>query len=887
MKLAAGLPLLLLGVGIRLWALGDPSLWLDEGFTHYVSSKPFQELLRYTSIGENHPPLYYLALHLWMMVAGQSEYAMRYLSVWAGVAAVALTLSLGHRLVGFWPGVAAAALLAVSPLHVSLSQEARMYSPLMAIALMSALLFWQAWKQPTFLRWALYAISGAAMMLTHYNGILVFAGHSLAALILMAGARRWRWDWMAAQVGGSLLFLPWLLAVWRQQIYQATSGTALDEGFLPVIWRLAGQLGTGEGPHPAGYLAPYAGGLLIALLAAGVWMLHPRPALALLGAWMVAPLLLPYLAQAVLGGYWRFGGARYALVLLPAVLLLATAALRGHRPIIRAAPLVALLSISVAALAAQQAGATKEQFREAAQFVMEREGAGETIILNAEHIYPAFAYYYTGALEWQRAESGSPDKMVASLERQTAGHCRVWLVLSHEWVSDPEGQVERWFNSHGLKIDERWLAGIHVFQYLLEPRPNMQAPPVGTALDASFGGLFRLAGHDMPASVTAGEALRLPLVWQSLAPTGEDHQAVFVLLDGKGRSASQTDRRPIVWHYGSSRWQPGEYLSDLARLPVPLGTPPGEYQVAVIIYAPSTGQRLAAAGPQALGDRVLLGSVRVERPAQPLRSLPAAWQAEARNVNPDLRLLEGQMGAGEVWAGGSLPVTLVWQARRAPTVDYQPRLELVAANGAVIARHEGLPVDGTYPTSSWQAGEIVREMRQVAVPARAVPGQMELRLLVGGQALSLGTVQVKAPERSYQLPATARPLSAEFGSQVRLAGYEMASSDRSPGSPLRLVLYWRALQPMEESYTVFAHLLDGDGKVAAQMDGLPAGGSRPTTSWMEGEFVRDEREIKLPATAGKLRVEVGLYLAATGGRLLLPDGQSQVLLDEVVEVAPR
>lgn len=141
------------------------------------------------------------------------------------------------------------------------------------------------------------------------------------------------------------------------------------------------------------------------------------------------------------------------------------------------------------------------------------------------------------------------------------------------------------------------------------------------------------------------------------------------------------------------------------------------------------------------------------------------------------------------------------------------------------------------------------------------------------------------------------PINARFGDRVELAGYRLATDVASPQSgiltttpntALRLTLYWRALAPMEISYTVFTHLLDANGQLWAQKDNPPVRGSYPTTEWRVGETIVDKYDIVIPpdAPAGQYELEVGLYDATTGQRLPLLDkmGQRQ---DERVLLSAR
>ena len=86
------------------------------------------------------------------------------------------------------------------------------------------------------------------------------------------------------------------------------------------------------------------------------------------------------------------------------------------------------------------------------------------------------------------------------------------------------------------------------------------------------------------------------------------------------------------------------------------------------------------------------------------------------------------------------------------------------------------------------------------------------------------------------------------------------------------------------SYTVFTHLLDASEKVRGQHDGIPVGGNSPTTSWADGEVIKDVHDIVLSADSppGDYAIEIGLYDANTGERLPVADAKGQAMGNRVV-----
>ena len=80
---------------------------------------------------------------------------------------------------------------------------------------------------------------------------------------------------------------------------------------------------------------------------------------------------------------------------------------------------------------------------------------------------------------------------------------------------------------------------------------------------------------------------------------------------------------------------------------------------------------------------------------------------------------------------------------------------------------------------------------------------------------------------------------------------------------------WQAVESPKQSYTVFVHVVDGDGNTVAQQDSPPGLGKLPTSGWVAGEVVDDHHPIMLPADmpAGRYRLVVGLYDPITDIRL--------------------
>ena len=169
-----------LAAALRLPTLGSQSLWLDEVLTGNLARGSLGDLFHVVAQQEANPPLFYLFEWVWTRVAGTSEFALRLPSALCGIALVPVGYAIGKKLAGERTAVALAALVAVHPLLVYYSQEARGYS---AVALACAVGFF-CFLDDRPLGWA---IASAVALGCHYFAIFPVAIE--AAILLWRGRR--------------------------------------------------------------------------------------------------------------------------------------------------------------------------------------------------------------------------------------------------------------------------------------------------------------------------------------------------------------------------------------------------------------------------------------------------------------------------------------------------------------------------------------------------------------------------------------------------------------------------------------------------------------------------------------------------------------------------
>ncbi|MGH3265475.1 MAG: glycosyltransferase family 39 protein, partial [Trebonia sp.] len=147
---------------LGLFELGTPQPWRDEFATWSAASRSLPQLWGMLHNTDAVLGVYYVGLHFWMAVFGDSPAAMRLPSVIAMVIAAAVVALIGRRLAGNAAGLAGGLVFAMVPSVSRYAQEARPYAFATLFAALATLLFLRAMERPRWSRWAIYAVVLAA-----------------------------------------------------------------------------------------------------------------------------------------------------------------------------------------------------------------------------------------------------------------------------------------------------------------------------------------------------------------------------------------------------------------------------------------------------------------------------------------------------------------------------------------------------------------------------------------------------------------------------------------------------------------------------------------------------------------------------------------------------
>jgi hypothetical protein len=370
------------------------------------------------------------------------------------------------------------------------------------------------------------------------------------------------------------------------------------------------------------------------------------------------------------------------------------------------------------------------------------------------------------------------------------------------------------------------------------------------------------------------QLLRANLVWQAGQPVLANYGTSVRLKDAEGYTVASLDAQPLYGFYPTSLWQPGELVYDSRWIPLPEGTPPGDYSLEVVLYEVPTLQ------PH--------GIFQLENVALTQPTVKTGYSIRYR-FSQGLAIAEADVERTHLEQGENLPLTVKWAAVTRLERDYNCLLKLKDERGE-IAQEWQEPLARSYPTSRWPTNVLVLAHYHLGLRRDLPPGRYHLALapsdaLTGEELgeLNVGIIEVTAPERQFTVPEMERQLGVTFGEEVLLLGYDLARQ----GEELRLELYWQALRQMEMDYKVFVHLFDPTTEtIVAQHDAMPQEGRYPTSRWAEGEVVSDSIILSLAGVpSGRYRLAVGVYDPETMDRLPAVDAAGRAVPDDRVILA--
>ncbi len=642
---------LLTAFALRAYRLDAQSLWNDEGTSIALASLNLEAIVA-GAARDIHPPLYYVLLSNWLMVSGNSEFAARFLSVIAGTLVVAFIFRIAYSVFDEKAGSVAAFLTAFSPLLIYYSQEARMYVLLPMWSALAALALFRISdcglriseepisnpqspisKTRRALVWGTFILANIAALYTHYFVVTLVLFENLAFGVWLLLAIRNSHSairnpkseivsWLIGQSVIGLAFLPWYIFAGNQ----LAAWPSISEPFdLPTLmWRVLNVFSVGLTLD--GTLAAIVAGTFGILFVVGaLGRMRELWGTRVLALWAIVPVAFMYVVSLARPAY----NPKFLLLALPPFLILAARGVAEFKILdskfrarilnleFRISGLIALLALIIALPSLtnlyHNPRYARDDYRAILSAINASARADDAILINAPGQADVVRYYNRRALALYPLPRMRPPDVAATRADVDAVLARVERLYAIYWAaeqSDPQRVIETKLAESAFPARDEWFGNVRLAVY-----GNPKSRGALQTLAARVGAEIVLQDYRVNTyHVRAGDLLTLTLYWRA-EKTPETRYKVFAhLLGANGQIVAQRDAEPGANLKPTPTWHAGEMVADNYGIWLETGTPPGEYVLEVGMYRADDGARLPirARDGADLGDRVLLGTVRVE-----------------------------------------------------------------------------------------------------------------------------------------------------------------------------------------------------------------------------------------------------------------------------------
>jgi uncharacterized membrane protein len=492
--------ILSLGLFLRFYDINGESLWLDEGNFIIKAQRSLESLIFDLSLRIHHSPLYFIVLHYWIQLFGDSVIITRTLSAIFGFIAILLIYRLASFMFGKNTGLLTSFILAISSFHISYSQEVKGYSLMVLLTLLSMFFFIQLFQKVNLKIVLGYTIASILLLYTHYYGFFILFVQNfyfLTWVIFARNAQKLNFiKWITLQGILFFLYVPWvwLLTRYTFKVQKMDVAGSLsipiirpsDSWFTHIRGRTISELPTPSFDSVIHTFIEFAGSyallwlfLFLSLISffvikktAGIinkknlfisierskWNVKLSSLCQnyLLSIWIIIPVFLPLTVSFLFKPIYA---TRYTIAAsLPLYILSAHGILRFGNRYLKTSIIIIIVILSIWNIKTYYTKTDKQQWREVAQYIDNNAKYGETLFFLPGYTKKIVFDYYSKRTDLQKIPLPSPPLERKSLELFIDDELLYfiddykyfWLIVSFK--KDPQGYIRSSLQSFGYKI---------------------------------------------------------------------------------------------------------------------------------------------------------------------------------------------------------------------------------------------------------------------------------------------------------------------------------------------------------------------------------------------------------------------------------------------------
>ena len=218
-------------------------------------------------------------------------------------------------------------------------------------------------------------------------------------------------------------------------------------------------------------------------------------------------------------------------------------------------------------------------------------------------------------------------------------------------------------------------------------------------------------------TVRGGEQIYVPVEWFAQQDVRKRYVVQTRLVDDQDHVWARDDRDPCWGSCPTQRWNFGQFVDDQYALGIPSTTPSGEYKITMSLYDPASDDYASAhdAAGKPLSE-VVVGIVRVEKDKSSVTASQLQIEQPLFVDMGELRFIGYVPPREKITPGELLQVGVYWRAREKPRGDYVVAVQLRDAAGRVAFERSARPANGAYPTTQWDAGEVLLDWHDFDLP---------------------------------------------------------------------------------------------------------------------------------------------------------------------------